>query len=227
MTTFSQLVDDVALELLRPDLVTSMAQWVNQTVRECHFKPGVAAPIKYDANRDEDQPTITTDDVWLWPIPSATRFQALEALYLVDVGAYAKPRKPEVNRNDSFEAFSQYYWYRTGPSIAVSGVAAGWTALVSFFQFPQTHQYKLTAQRIVQYNVDLDTYTRVGGGGALTDVEMGVETDWMIQRWGESVIKEGVRAKAFKRIGDEGRARMCFSAFETQRTGIWLSEPSS
>lgn len=227
MTTFSQLVDDVVAELLRPDLLAAIAQYTNQSVREIHFKPNVSAPVLFDANRIEDLIPITTDDSFLWPIPSATRFQDIEAIYLPDPGVYATPRKPMVNRNYSTEPGSQYYWYRTGPQIAISGVVSGWNAMISYFMYPQTHAYKVSASRLIQYNVDLDTYTLIAGGGAPSQSQLDSETNWVLQRWGESVIKEGVRAKTFKRIGDEGRARMAFSAFQTQMGGIWLGEPSS
>ena len=37
MTTFSQLVDSVVSETKRPDLVSEIATYLNQTIREVHF----------------------------------------------------------------------------------------------------------------------------------------------------------------------------------------------
>lgn len=225
MTTFSQLIDDVATEMLRPDLRAAMGSWVNQTVREMHFKPGLNVPVGYDANRTEEAVTVTTDRTWLWPIPSSTRFQKLEAAYNKNLGAYSKVKTPQVSLQYSLEPDATLFHYRSGDTYAFQGVTLNQEIWLAYKQFPRTLQYKIPANRQVRYDVDTDSYVLIAGG-VPTQAQLDAETHWVLQRWTEEV-KEGLRAKAYKRLGDELRMRVSFSAYETMREGVWLSEPSS
>jgi hypothetical protein len=227
MTTFSQLVDDVVTELLRPDLKTAIAAYTNQTIRELHFKPGSNVPVKYDANRFEDELTITTDGSWSWAIPSATRFQDVEAIYLDYIGRYVERRNPRIALEVSYEPYADLYWYRSGPSISIAGVRDGWTGKISYFMYAQTFAYKTVSQRVVVYDADTDSYKfRDGTPGTPTEEQLDRETCWLLQRWADTV-KEGVRAKAWKRLADGDRARMAYSSFESMRDAVWGTEPSS
>lgn len=226
MTTFSQLVDDMTTELLRPDLRTAVAAYVNQTVRELHFRPNGAAPILYDANRNEDDLAINTDTTWLWTIPSVTRFQDVEAIYLDDIGRYIPRKNPRISLEPSFEPFADLYWYRGGNTIAINGVANGWTGKISYFLFPQTLAYQAAAARVVTFDAATDSYNLVGGGGSPSQAQLDAATHWMLQRW-DTVIRESVRSKMWKRLGDGDRARMSFSAYEAMRLALWQSEPAS
>lgn len=225
MTTFSQLIDEVATEMLRPDLRASMASYVNQTVREMHFKPGIQVPVDFDANRVEEEVTVTTDGTWLWPVPSSTRFQKLEAAWNKDLGIYSRLKSPRVSLEFSNEPDYKVYHYRSGETYAFQGVAIDQILWLAYLMFPRTLAYKASADRAVRYDYDTDTYVLVAGG-VPTQAQMDAETNWMLQRWSET-IKEGLRAKAYKRLGDEGRMRVSFSAFETMRAGVWISEPST
>jgi hypothetical protein len=225
MTTFSLLVDELTTEVVRPDLRSTIATYVNQTVREMHFRPGINTLAKFDANRFEDELTFTTEGMWLWALPSATRFQDIEALFINDLGLYVPKRSPRIALEPSFEPNPDLYWYRSGAQIAINGVANGWTGKISYFMFVKTLAYKTANQRTIEYDKDTDTYSLVGGGTP-TEEQLEVETHWLLQRHGECV-KEGTRAKLYKRLADESRARMAFSAFESMRTGVTLNEPSS
>lgn len=228
MTTFSQLVDDVVLELLRPDMRTTAASYANQTIRDIHFRPGNQSPIRYDANRFEEL-TTTTDGTWLWTIPSNGRFQGLEAIFIDDLGIYVKPRNPRIALEASFEPYADVYYYRSGPTISVHGMASGWTARLSYHMFPRTFAYKPatgTGARLIRFDPDTDSYVLISGGGVPTEEQMELETTWVLERWADT-IKEGLRAKLWKRLGDMERTRMAFSAFESMRTSIWNTEPAS
>lgn len=225
MTTFSQLVDEVSTELLRPDMRTAIAAYVNQTVRELHFRPNGAAPILYDANRYEDDLAITTDQTWLWTIPSVTRFQDVEAIYLDDVGRYVPKKNPRISLEPSFQPFADLYYYRGGNTIAVAGVANGWTGKISYFLFPQTLVYQAASARVVSYDAESDSY-KLADNSAPSDAQLNAATNWMLQRW-DTVIRESVRSKTWKRLGDSDRARMSFSSYEAMRLGLWQSEPAS
>ena len=226
MTTFSKLVDDIVIELKRPDLRVDFASYANQTIREVHFRPAVNAPILFDANRIEDLLTVDTDGSWLWTIPSVTSFQSLELAMLNDSQIIIEPKSPRVMATYSTEPWARLGWYRTGHAIAFGGVSIGQQIAISYFMFPRGLAYKPVLDRVVAYDVDTDSYNRVGGGAPLTDDELAKETNWILQRW-EQVVKEGVRTKAFKRMGDELRTRTFYSSYEQARTGLWNSEPAT
>lgn len=225
MTTYSQLVDDIVKELVRPDMKVAVASYTNQTIRELHFKPNQNSPIQYDANREEDVLAIDTDTSWSWPLPSATRLQSIESVYLDDLGIYVPERNPRIALRPSYEPFAEVYRYRSGPVLVLSGVSAGWTGKVSYFMFVRSLGYLPVANRVIVYNAATDTYVLVAGGTP-TQEQLDTETNWMLQRWPETV-KEGVRAKVWKRIGDVDRSRLAYSSFESSRESVWNSEPSS
>ena len=227
MTTFSQLVDDLVLELGRPDYRTSLVNWTNQTIREVHFRPQNNAPIKFHANRYEDDPTVDTDGVWLWPLPSVTRFQALEAIYHVSRGIYVPEKTPKVSNEFSFAPDSDVFWYRAQSTIAISGVATDDVLKLSWFMFPRVLSYKVSANRITMFDPDTDQYVLTANTAVpATDEQLELETNWILQRWPDT-IREGVRSKAWRRSGDGDRARMSFSAAEAARMSLWDTEPAS
>lgn len=225
MTTFSQLVDDMIAEVVRPDQLVAIASYVNQTVREMHFKPGTNAPIFYDANRSEDELDITTDGSWLWQLPTPMQFHDVEAIYLPVPGVYARKKNPRITKEESNEPFADIFWYRGGSTVSISGVRNGWKAEVSYFTFPRSLVYQAPADRIITYDPSTGGYTRKNGGTP-SEAEMLAATNWMLERWDE-IVKEGVRSKIWKRLADGDRARMYFSGFEAQRSSVWNAEPSS
>ena len=80
MTTFSQLVDEVAFETKRPDLLAEIATYLNQTIREVHFEPSRGNVAFYSNNRREFQNVATTETGQIWDIPNPSAFQAIEAV---------------------------------------------------------------------------------------------------------------------------------------------------
>lgn len=229
MTTFSQCVDDVVVEMMRPDLLVASISYANQTLRELHFKPnpgGQPVPVHYDANRFEDEIAVNTVEPFLWTIPAVNAFQSLETAYSPELGIYIKPKNPRISKAPSFEPYANVFWYRTGPSVAFAGLPNGSNLQLSWFEYVRSMGYIALANRVVTFDPLTQTYSKVGGGTP-SEAEMLLETNWMLQRWGESVVKEGIRAKMFKRIGDMDRGRMAYSSFESGRAGLWAAEPSS
>lgn len=226
MTTFSKLVDDMAIEMVRPDQLDSIATYTNQSIRDLHFRPSNNSATKFDANRYEDEQSVTADGPFKWVIPSVTSFQDIEAIYCPQLDLYIDKRSPSVAYKPTDTPYSEYYWYRTGPEIAVAGALEGLDLRISYHMYPRPLRYIKAADRVVEYNPDLDAYVKIVGGGTPTPEELELETNWVLQRWSDT-IREGVRAKLFKRLGDVDRTRMNFSSFETMRTTVWNSEPSS
>jgi hypothetical protein len=48
-------------------------------------------------------------------------------------------------------------------------------------------------------------------------------TNWILLRW-SVVVEEGVRAKVFKRLSDDVRARTSYSMYMAQRNGVYTGE---
>lgn len=226
MTTFSVMVDELAAEAVRPDMRAVLATYVNQTIRDVHFRPQTNMPVNYDANRFEETLVAATDSPVLWALPSVTRFQDLESVYCREYRRYLVRKNPSVALKESNEPFAELYWYRTGPSIAFSGIVTGLHLDLSYFMFPQTLVYRASADRLIRYDPATDSYVLIAGGGAPSESQLALETNWLLQRW-EHVIREGARAKLYKRLGDDVRTRMAFSSFESMRTAIWNTEASS
>lgn len=228
MTTFSRLVDDITAELVRPDMTAAVASYANQTVREMHFRPGVNAPVLYDANRIEDILNVTTEGTWLWSIPFATRFQQVEAIFHDQFGVYIEPRNPRIALKEDWSPYANLFYYRSGPALALSGVGVGQTAKISYFIYPPSLAYKPTTgpgARKIRFDPDTESYQLITGGTP-TEADLAVETHWMLERWADTV-KQGVRAKIWGRLAEMERSRLAFSAFESARTAVWNSEPSS
>lgn len=227
MTTFSQLVDDIVLELLRPDLVVTLAQYANQTIRELHTRPALNVPVFFDANRFEDELTVTNDSPWLWEIPSMARFQKLEAVYCPELGIYLEARQPRMIHQFSLEPNAGQYYYRTGSAYAFAGLTSGMPLHASYFMYPRILEYKAANQRAIRFNPATDRYVQIANPGTpATPEELELETNWFLQRH-DQTIREGLRAKAWKRMGDDARTRTAYSAFESARTALWNTEPST
>ena len=96
---------------------------------------------------------------------------------------------------------------------------------ISYYQYPKALKYYALALRPASWDEEsgytyLDTYdvddTTRDNARALT-------TNWLLERW-DMVLSEGLRAKVYKRLGDENRARLCYSSYMQLRTGLINSE---
>lgn len=226
MSTFSQVVDEIVTEHLRPDLLVSVTSWLNETIREVHFdnRNGTNATVLYDANRVEDEfaPSVLPA---LWSIPAIARFQQLETAFYVERGVYAKKRNPTRAYEDGYENIEPY-WYRSGSQLAFNGISIGDTAKLSWFEFPRRLNYYTAALRPATYNIETDAWTYLSAydvSDTTRENAQNLVSNWLLLRWTE-VLKEGVRAKLFKRQGEETRAKMCFSQFEALKLGLISSE---
>lgn len=228
MSTFSQVVDELVTEHLRPDLRTSIAAYLNATIREVHMREQGGTPIYYESNRLEDTGTIAALPA-LWDIPSVPRFQVLETLFFPDYGEYAKKRAPARVHLTQFNG-SPFYWYRTGSAIAMSGILVGQDFNISWFEFPKTLLYYVSGQRPMTWSeeTELPTYHTVGAtdynlNAASRALADSLTTNWLILRWKE-MLKQGVRNKIFVRLGEETRARASYSIYSGLRGQCMASE---
>ena len=236
MTTFSQLVDEMAAEILRPDLKRTGAQIdggyiassINQTIREVHSGKGGIAH-RFDANRQEFELIAPSDAVnhYNYPIESFNRFQAAEAAFYPVPNKYAKPAAPGiVNINQRGPIEDLFYFYQSGQYMTFHGFGpAGSKILFSAFYYPRSLVYHLPATRWATYDVELETWTYKDGTGKTNEELQDLSTNWILMRWTD-LIREGVRAKVYKRLGDEVRQRTSYSSYESMRAEMQIQEVS-
>jgi hypothetical protein len=229
MTTFSQIVDDIVAETLRLDLLGVIADYLRQTIRDMHIDSVTKMPAFYPDNRKEVQVILSgvgTENVYVWPIPKATLFQQMEAVYYRAYGVYSLEKKPSIAKvNRGVDPNSRYYWYRAGSNICMANPGKdGQLVDVSWFEYLGSLAYYAKALNPAIYDLASDSY--VIANGYTNDQALALSTNWMIQRHADT-LKEGVRAKIYKRLADMDRARLCYSQFETARSAIINTESMS
>lgn len=246
MTTFSQLVDEIAAEMVRPDMRTrgDIQEYTNQVIRELHTKRqtnGNSMAILFESNRLEDEVEIAELPA-IWEIPAVARFQRFETAYYVERGCYARKKHPDRNLLSGI-GNSDPYWYRSGSGIVFNGINEGETIKLSWFEFPRRLAYymqqsdptpipnpapsmALAAPRPATWDYETEAFayaTAYDVNATTRENARNLTTNWVLQRW-STVVKEGVRAKIFKRQGEESRAKMTFSLYESLREGMHSSE---
>lgn len=227
MRTLSQMVDEIAAETKRPDLLTDISRYVNQTIRELHFSGDRRAAQFFRSNFKEAELTTVNDSGYVWAIPDSALFQAFACAKYPSVfdftgnATWAKEIRPGRRQNDS-----DAYWYRAGEAIAFSGYGAGGNKiLVGYFEFPKSLKYyEDPTDRLAQYDVeDGWTYHASVTTPELEEAARENVSNWILLRWAD-VVAEGVRAKLYKRVDDSDRAKLAYSAYEALRQGLWTSE---
>lgn len=226
MFTFSQLVDDMVSETKRPDLVSEIARYVNQTVRECHFSPDRNAAILYQENFHEELVTAAAESGETWEIPSPTQDSRLgrrrwgSGLPPSSGTEWAKETTPGRHLNDL-----DHFFYRVGGTFVFSGYGGIGSAIaLGWYEFPQSLTYKSAAARPASYDPESGwTYADAVNTPELEAAARLVTTNWLLMRWSD-VISEGVRAKIYKRLSDTERARTSYSMYGSLRQGLWTSE---
>lgn len=226
MYTFSQLVDEIVSETKRPDLVSDISRYLNQTIRELHFTEDRNAALKYIENYKETTLLTTTESGQQWEIPDPTRFQGLSGARYDNVfdddgnPVWARETTPGRHLNQYRE-----FTYRVGGSYVFAGYGGiGATISLAWFDFPPGLKYKSAGARPASYDVESGwTYA----AGIVTDEEkLGAQlltSNWLLMRWND-VLAEGLRAKVFKRVSDDSRSRTSYSLYQSLRHGLWTSE---
>ena len=228
--TFSQLVDHLKTTLARPDLEELIASQINLTIRELFFTDR-HTPVYYDRQRIEEQITPTTENGFIWDIPNPYLFQGIETIRYDNVldfdGKPIYPVKVNPGRQVNHE---DYFYYRTGDSIAMMGYGGiGAPVSVSRFEFlPSLRYYSDPATRPAQFDIatgwtylaafDIDDTTRANAQVLVSN--------WILLQWGE-FLAEGVRAKIYKLESDDARSRVSFSLYQSLRESFYRSESAS
>lgn len=226
MTTFSQLVDKLVSETKRPDLVSDIATYLNQTIREVHFTPDRGASLLYMDNFRESQLTANVETGFTWDLPNPGTFQKMQVVGYPSVydrlgnDVYAEEVVPGRHLAEKTN-----YFYRVGQTFVFSGYG-GVDSLVNvgWFEFPRSLKYYTPATRPAEYDVELGwTYPPEVNTPELEAAAQTLTSNWLLMRW-EEVLAEGLRAKVYKRTSDTERARTCYSLYGSLRQGLWTSE---
>lgn len=229
MTTFSQLIDEVIVETLRPDLKSVIVSYGNSTIRELHMQKETGAAIHFKSNILEDQLVPDVDDGFVWDIPQVQRFQGVEAVFYPNLGKYAVERYPSSLHVFDGEVNSDYKWYRSGPSLVFMGYGGSAEPInVAYMLYPRRLVYYAAtgSTRLVTWDEENQVYTFdasiAGDDQAQTDA-LEKNTNWLLERW-HDLVRQGVIAKVWARVGNVDRAKLAYSLFENQRELLYSSE---
>lgn len=224
-TTLSQLVDAIVRETSRFDLLTDIARYANQTIREVHADPVRNTPLNFPANRMEAS-IAAAGSTLAWDIPNPAVFQSMEAVrYDSVLDQWGNPvfatRLGPSARQMQIETF----YYRTRNSYSFAGFGgAGATVSLSWFEFPAELQYFPVASRPASFDQTLGwTYGAGINTAELQAAAQLISYNWLLDRW-EHTIAEGLRAKVYKRLSDDSRSRTSYSMFQAQRGLLVASE---
>lgn len=222
MTTQSQLVDELVAESLRPDMRAMISGYVTQTIRELHNDPQSRAAILFPANMYEAELVANQTERYTWQFPRPQLFQAMESVYYVNMGTYARQRSPSSAHAFSQEVLTQQYFYRTGDSIAFAGYGGENARIhVAFYEYVRSLVYKTASERKVQWDADSQQYKYAAD---ITTPEQRTqalerETNWILSRHDE-LVRQGTRAKLYSRLKDVERARLSYSLYESLRPSM-------
>lgn len=226
MTTFSQLVDEMILEVKRPDMTREIAAYLNQAIREVHFEPQTGNSIQFKDNLTEIQLTANVAEGFTWDLPNPSGFHGIalvryDNVWVDDSQAYP----PEMTPGRGLANLTRYY-YRGGQRFAFAGYG-GLNAKISiaWWDYPRALKYKVVADRPAQWDdetgwsyapaYDVDDDTR--------EAARILVSNWLLIRW-KTVLEEALRAKVYKRLERTEIARTSYSMYTSLRQGLVTAE---
>lgn len=228
MTTFSQLIDRVAKDLVRPDMTDLMLPaYLNQTIREMFVNAQTNLPVFFDDTRKEELIQVsqvnTETGAFVWPLPTATLLQRIEAVYYGRTRRYVQMGSPKSSLVTNFSAVNgDCFWYRVGTNLVFAGAGDdGDNIRISYFEYPRGLTYYPDGSRPAYWDDENQQY--MVQAGQTPELALAKTTNFLLERH-EQVLAEGLRAKAYKRMDDAARARMCYSQFESMRIGVQNTE---
>ena len=231
MTTFSQLVDAIVRETRRPDMLTDIGEYLNQTIREVHFTPERGAVIPYRENLQELQLVANSESGYGWDVPRPATFQFMQAVQFPSVhsrdgkAVYAVERVPSRMTEQS-----PYWYYRAGSRFVFSGYGGVNSYInLAFYEYPRRLAYFAEGARPAVWDDTTQDFTYHADWTATDELRLdarNLSSNWLLVRW-RDVLAEGVRAKLYKRLSDENRQRTSYSLYSQLRQGLFTSEVST
>lgn len=230
MTTFSQMIDKLVAETKRPDLRTEIVTYLNQTIRETHMNPENGKVVMFDANYQEAVVTATQETGQTWSLPRPQVFQCELCVKFLDQfwngkNPYAERVRPGVVMDDK-----DFFYYRGGSQFVFGGTrgygGVGARIAIAWYEYPRDLVYYAADSRPCSWDDATQEYTYLS---AVTEDQKEAAriqcTNWILERWA-SLLEEGLRAKVYKRLSDDGRQRTSYSMWMQLRAGIISSEQS-
>lgn len=222
MGTFSQIIDKVVAETKRADMLSMIADWGNQSIREQFFDPQSESYILYPDAMVEDQLIIGNDIPFAWEIPDRTVFQAPGAARYDGVWASGEPVWADIVRPGRIMDQKSHFAYRSGNYVFFHGCGAlGSTISFCWYEYCRELKYYPEASRPATWDVDTGwTYHADFDVDEVTRAEARRRvTNWILQGYGRT-IQEGIKAKLYKRNSDEERARLAYSLYQSGRKNL-------
>lgn len=227
MTTFSQLVDSIVMESLRPDQQLTIISYANQTIRELHTERASGAAVGFTSNLKEVELVANVDERFVYTLPTPHLFQKMESIYYPGRGKYAVQRYPSSAMRFRDQVDGKYYWYRAGSDIAMSGFGGiDSEVYMAWFEFPRRLTYYKPALRPATWNDETQQFTYLPAYQGTPELQLqalSLSTNWMLDRW-EDTVGQGTRAKLYTRLADDVRSRTAYSMYESHRSGLVSAE---
>ena len=221
------MVDSIVSETKRPDLVSDVARYLNQTIRECHFDPETNAAQFYRDNLRELQlNTGNAESSFTWEIPNPANFQQILAVnYLGVFDSSGNTLWPKETRPGRHMRDLTSYFYRVQQTFVFVGFGGRQRLInLAYYSYPSSLPYFAPACRPAYYD---DYGGLIYGPDWICDEDKEnakcLTTNWLLERW-HTVVAEGVRAKVYKRIADTERARTSYSLYAQLRKGLMTAE---
>lgn len=226
MTTFSQLVDEICQETLRPDLVENVCSNILSTILELHSDSNSGEALGFADNLYEAA-VVPPDgsDTFQWPIPYPNLFHFVEAVWLDGMQKYADQRVPSTMSLNPQIAADYAAWYRSGSYLCIEG-HLGDTVRIAIYQRPRGLIYYEPAQRPCMWNEQTQEYTYLPSydvNEATRETARLLCVNWMLERY-DMMLKVGARAKMYSRLGDTEKSRVDYSQYNGLRPGFVSAE---
>lgn len=206
---------------------STIAGFVNQTIRELHFDPSSGVAISYTRNLQELAITATVDDQQTWDFSNPQLFQRMEAVYYPQYGKYARQRSPSTAHAFMGEVDADYYYYRAGSYLVFSCYGATGAEIdLAYFEYCRKLPYYTSALNPVHWDEIAQGYAYLPAYDVDDTTRLAARvlcTNWMLETH-EELIKEGARAKLYVRLSDVDRAKLHYSLYQSLRPGMVSSE---
>jgi len=227
MLTFSQIVDSVANETKRFDMLGEYASYLNQAIREVHFENEWGNVVFFQDNYHEELITATNDQIESWTMPRPELFQGgIVARFNGVIDERGHPRYALGLTPGPRLEQEPYAFYRAGRQVHFKGFGGvGRQIALSWFEYPPALKYYAVDQRPASYDIEsgwtyLPEYDVDDASRATAER---LVSNWLTLRW-HTVLEEALRAKSYKRAGDENRQRTSYSLYMQLRRGLFTSE---
>lgn len=206
INTFSALIDDAVVRTGRPANRADLISFARQSLRECQSLLKAAADLVEDT-------LIADANPYLWTIPE--NFRELLAIryssIVDDRGQMVYPKHLQPGKS---QLEYEYYWYRTGTSMAFAGVEANVTIDVAYLLYSKKLPYYAIADRPATFSLETNSWSYLSAT-TLPDQQVARDlvTNWILFDWYDLVL-EGTCAKLWKIVADP-RAGSSFALFKS------------